>query len=156
MIFQNNWPYITLDTKIWTNILSSYESKKNIQFWIYRQLKYYQLWIRSEVGILVEIILNAFKCLTASGSTEIFILAIVPLLLISISILCELATLSDVYIVLSLQKEEVYFSSWGDRCTHLESHSSKRLNTLSIIILVCLGNTSKARLQDKLLLPWSS
>ena len=34
-------------------------------------------------------------------------------------------------------------SSWGNRCTHLAAHSSKRLNSLSIIILVCLGNTHK-------------
>ena len=67
--------------------------------------------IRSEIGILLEIILNAFKCLTVSLSTEILILAIAPLPLNSISILCELAMLADVYIVLSPQEEEVHSSS---------------------------------------------
>ena len=112
---------------------------KNI--WICRQLKYYQLRIRSEVGISLEIILNDFKYLTVSLSTEIFILAMVLLFLISVSILCELAMVPDVYIVLSPQEEEVHSASWEDRCMHLEAHSSKRLNTLSIVILVCLGNT---------------
>ena len=45
----------------------------------------------------------------------------------------------------------------GEQCTHLAAHSSKRLNHLSVTILVCLGNTHrKARLQDKLLHHWSS
>ena len=35
--------------------------------------------ITSEIGISLEIILNAFKCLTVSLSTEILILAIAPL-----------------------------------------------------------------------------
>ena len=67
--------------------------------------------IRGEIGILLEIILNVFKCLTVSLSTEIFILAIAPLLLISVSILCELAMVPDVYPVLSPQEEEVDSSS---------------------------------------------
>ena len=75
---------------------------------ICRQLKYYQLKIRSETVISLEIILNAFKCLTVSLSTEVLILAIPPLLLISVSILCKLAMLPDVYIVLSPQEEEVH------------------------------------------------
>ena len=82
-----------------------------------------QLRIRNEVGISLEIILNDFKCLTVSLSTEILILAIVPISVISVSILCELAMLPDVYIVLSPQEEEVHSSSRGDRCTHLEAHS---------------------------------
>ena len=106
-----------------------------------RQLKYCQLRIRSEVGISLESILNAFKYLTVWLSTEILISAIVPLSLISVSILCELAMVSDVYTVLSPHEEEVHSASWEDRCIHLEAHSSKRLNTLSIVILVCLGNT---------------
>ena len=112
--FSKEQTLYTFDTKIWKNILSSYE------------LKCYQIRIRSEVGILLEIILNFFKCLTASLSTEILTLAIAPLLLISVSILCELAMLPDVYIVLSFQEEEVHSSSWGDRCTHLEVHLSKK------------------------------
>ena len=49
--------------------------KKKI-IWICRQLKYYQLRIRSEIGISLEITLNAFKYLTVPLSTEILILAI--------------------------------------------------------------------------------
>ena len=86
---------------------------KKKKVWTCRQLKYYQLRIRSEIGILLEIILNAFKCLTVSLSTEILILAIAPLSFISVSILCELAKLPDVYILLSPQEEEVHPSSWG-------------------------------------------
>ena len=124
--------------------------------WTFRQLKYYQLRIRKEIGISLEITLNASKCLAVSLFTEILILAIAPLSLISVSILCELAMLPDVYILLSPLEEEVHSSSRGDICTHLEAHSSKRLDPLSVIILVSLGNTKKARLQDTLLLPWSS
>ena len=131
----------TLDTKIWKIILSSYESKQNI--WKCRQLKYYQLRLRSEIGILLEIVLNAFKRLTVWLSIQTFISAIAPLSFISIKILCELAMLSDVDILLSPQKEIVHCCSCGDRCTHLDPHSSKRLNLLSVIILVCLGKTWK-------------
>ena len=106
-----------MDAKIWKNILSSYESKKNI--WICRQLKYYQLRIRSETDISLEIILNAFNWWTVSLSTEILILAMSSILLISVSILCELVMLPDVYISLSPQKEEVHSSSWDDRCLSL-------------------------------------
>ena len=89
---------------------------------------------------MLEMILNAFKCLTVSRSTKILFSAIAPLSFISGVILCKLAMLPDVYILLSPQ-EEVHFSSRGDRCTHLEAHSSKTLNTLPVIILVCLVNT---------------
>ena len=34
------------------------------------------------------------------------------------------------------------FFLWN-RCTHLAAHSSKRLNPLSVIIIVCLGNAKK-------------
>ena len=66
-------------------------------------------------------------------------MAIVPLSFISVCILCEFAMLLDVYILLSPQEEEVHSSSCGNRCTHLAAHSSKRLNPLSVIILVCLA-----------------
>ena len=68
-------------------------------------------------------------------------LAIVPLSFFSVCILCEFAMLLDVYILLSPQEEEVHSSSCGNRCTHLAAHSSKILNPLSVILLVCLGNT---------------
>ena len=129
--FKKNDLYI-LDTKIWKNFFRPYESKKNI--WICRQLKYHQFRIRSEICILLEIILNAFKCLTVSLSTQILILAIATLSFISVSILFEFTTLLDVYILLSLQEEEVNSSSCGDRCTYLEAHLSKRLNPMSVII----------------------
>ena len=75
--------------------------------WICRQLNY-QIKI-SGISILLEIILNAFKCLTVSLSTEILILAIAPpISFISISILYKLATLPDLYILLSLQKKEMH------------------------------------------------
>ena len=64
--------------------------------------------MRSEIFILLEIILNAFKCLTASLSTQILILTIAPLLFISVSILCEFPMLPDVHILLSPQEEEVH------------------------------------------------
>ena len=119
--FSNQLTLYTLYTKIWKNILSSCESKK---IYLNTQItKNNQLRIRNEVGISLEIILNDFKCLTVSLSTEILILAIVLLSVISVSILCELAMLPDVYIVLSPQEEEMHSSSWGDRCTHLETHS---------------------------------
>ena len=99
-----------------------------------RQLKYHQFRIRSEICILLEIILNAFKCLTVSLSTQILILAIATLSFISVSIIFEFTTLLDVYILLSLQEEEVNSSSCGDRCTYLKAHLSKRLNLMSVII----------------------
>ena len=66
-----------------------------------------------------------------------------PLLFILVSILCESAMLLDVYNLLSPQEEEVHSSSCGNRCTHLAAHSSKRLNPLSVIILVYISNTQK-------------
>ena len=90
---------------------------------------------------MLEMILNAFKRLTVSLSTKILFSAIAPLSFISGVILRKLAIPPDVYILLSPQEEEVHFSSRGDRCAHLEAHSSKTLSTLPVIILVCLGNT---------------
>ena len=104
--------------------------KKN---WIRRQIKYCKLRIRNESGISLEIILNVFKRLTVSLSTEILILAIAPLSFISVGSLCKLAMLPDVYILLSPQEEEVHPSSWGDRRSYLEVHSSKTLNPLTAI-----------------------
>ena len=76
LFFKTSHPY-TLDTKIWKNILDSYESKKSIC--LCRQLKYYQLRVRNETGISLEIILNVSKYLTVSLFTKILILSIVPL-----------------------------------------------------------------------------
>ena len=88
--------------------------------------------------------------MTASLSTRIFILAIAPLLFISVRILYEFAMLPDFtarYHILLSSQEEVHYSSWGNRCTHLAAHSSKRLNPLSVIILVCVGNTHKNKIE---------
>ena len=53
-------------------------------------------------SISLEIILNTFESmLTVSLSTQILIVAIVPLLLISVRILREFALLPDVYILLN-------------------------------------------------------
>ena len=68
------------------------------------------------------------NCLTVLLFTQILILTIAPLLFISVNILCEFDMLSHVYILLSLQEEEVHSSSWGNRCTHLAAHLSKRLS----------------------------
>ena len=125
LFFKTSHPY-TLGTKIWKNILGSYESKKNIC--LCRQLKYYQLRVRNETGISLEIILNVSKCLTVSLFTEILILDIAPLPFVSVGILSEFDMLPDVYILLSPREDGVYSFSWGDRCTHLEVHSSKTLN----------------------------
>ena len=85
--------------------------------------------------------------MTVSLSTQIHILAIAPLLFTLVSILCEFSMLPDVYILLSPQEKEVHSSFWGNRCTHLAAHSSKRLNPLSVIILVCVGNTQKNKIE---------
>ena len=47
------------------------------------------------------------------------------------------------YTVPCPQEEEVHSSSLENRCTHLAAHSSKRSKTLSAVMLVCLGKTSK-------------
>ena len=55
-----------------------------------------------------------------------------------------------VYIVPLFPQEEVMHSSfWGNRCTYLAAHSSKRFKPLSAVVLLCQGycwigkNTSK-------------
>ena len=98
--------------------------------------------IRSEIGILLEIILNAFKCLTVSLSTEILILAIVQVSLILVSILCELAMLPDVYIYYPLKKNRSTLLPEGKMYTSGSTFIKKiEPFTLSVIILVCLVNT---------------
>ena len=106
-------------------------SKKII--WIHRQLKYHQLRIKNEISISLEIILNVLNVWQYHF----------PLSSVTVNIVWEFAMLPDLYILLSPQKEEVHSSSWGNRCTHLATHLSKRLKPLFVIILVCLGNTLK-------------
>ena len=76
LFFKTSHPY-TLGTKIWKNILGSYESKKIIC--LCRQLNYYQVRVRNETGISLEIILNVSKFLAVSLFTKILILSITPL-----------------------------------------------------------------------------
>ena len=118
---------------------------------IHRQLKYNPYRIK-EVGISLEIILNAFKCLTLSISSKILVLAIVPLLFISVSILCKVS-MSNVYILLSPQEEETISSSLGDRCKYLAAQWSERLNSLSVIVLVCLGKKQDCKTTGSSLVP---
>ena len=77
---------------------------------ICRQLKY-QDRIRSKFGISLEIILNGYKCLTISLSTQILTSAIAPLSFISGSILCEFTMLPEGYTFLFPQVEEMQSSS---------------------------------------------
>ena len=89
LLFFKTTELYTLNTKIWKNILSPHESLKKLSEYACKQLKYYQLRIRSEIGYSLEIVLNDFKCLTVSLPTEILILAIVPLMLASsVNLLC--------------------------------------------------------------------
>ena len=60
--------------------------------------------MRTEIGISLEIILYAFKCLAESLSAQIFVLAWAPTSLISDKILCEFTILPDVYIYCPLRK----------------------------------------------------
>ena len=134
LLFFKTTDLYTLDTKTWKNILSSYESKKHI--WICRQLEFHQLgW--SDILILLEMILSALNVWQYHLPSQILILAVAPLLFISVSILCELAMLPGVYILLSSLEEQMHSSSWE----HICKHWWKRLNPLSVIILVCLHNT---------------
>ena len=122
--------------------------KVNIKkvFWIYLQkIKIHQQRIRSEISIWLEIILNVYKCFKVSSfvslkffdnytSFSFVYFSWHPL---------WIAVLSDAYILLSLWEEEVYSSSWRDRCIYLAAHSLKILNPLSVTMLLCLGNTSR-------------
>ena len=119
--------------------LKSYKSKK-IHL-ICRQLKYHQFWISLVNLHFARNYSRYLHMFDRILSTQILILALAPLVFISVSILCEFAMLPDVYILLFPQEEEVHSSSMRDRCKHLAVHSSKRLNPSSVTILVCLGNT---------------
>ena len=73
-----------------------------------------------------------------------FTLAIAPIFIISISILCQfaMAICCVCYTGLLSHQKEVHSSIWGDRYTPLAAHLSKRLTPLPATIL-CLGNASK-------------
>ena len=88
--------------------------------WICRQLKHHQFRIRikiiAKIFILLEIILGAFN----------FWHYHFPL---------------KSLFQYPLRKKRCTLDSWGKRCTHLTAHSSWRIHSSSVIILVCLGNT---------------
>ena len=69
--------------------------------------------------------------------------AIAPILIISISILCQFAMVicCVCYTSLLSHQKEVHSSIWGVRYTPLAAHSSERLTPLPATIL-CLGNAS--------------
>ena len=70
--------------------------------------------------------------------TNILTLAIAPFLFFLVSVICEFAMVPGVYILLSPQEEEVHYSSWaGHKCTHSAVHSSKKIKSLSDIMLLC-------------------
>ena len=73
--------------------------------------------------------------------TKIFTLATSSFILVRI--LYEFAMAPDLCILQSPREEESHSSTRGDKCTYLAAQSSKRLNHLPVIILVCLGNTPK-------------
>ena len=68
---------------------------------------------------------------------------IVPLLFVSISILCEFAMLPGVYILLSSQEEED---------SNMYTPGSTFINLLSVFILVCLGITQKNKTASSVVL----
>ena len=87
------------------------------------------------------------------------IATLVYISLVYISTLCESSMQPGVYILLFRQEGRGALFFLRDRCTHLAAHSSKRLNSLSVILLVCIAfnrpssmpsNYTKTRLQDKL------
>ena len=54
-----------LNTKMWRKKFKVKKVNKNFSKYIYRKLKYLH-WVRSEIGISLEIILNISECLTLS------------------------------------------------------------------------------------------
>ena len=134
LLFFKTTDLCTLDKKVWENVLSSYERKK---FWICRQLKYYQLRIKSEIGILLEIIRHAFKCLTVPLSTEILILTIALLSFISLSILWTCYAVRCVTFYCSLRKKTSTLLPEGTD-VHIWKHIYQ---PFTCIMLACLGNT---------------
>ena len=55
-----------LNTKMWRKKFKVTKVNKNFSKYMYRKLKYHLHWVRSEIGILLEIILNVSECLTLS------------------------------------------------------------------------------------------
>ena len=55
-----------LNTKMWRKKFKVTKVNKNFSKYMYRKLKYHLHWVRSEIGISLDIILNVSECLTLS------------------------------------------------------------------------------------------
>ena len=53
-----------LNTKMWRKKFKVTKVNKNFSKYMYRKLKYHLHWVRSEIGISLDIILNVSECLT--------------------------------------------------------------------------------------------
>ena len=93
-----------------------------------------QLWIRSKMLILLKIILNAFNVWQYHFSFK-YLFCLFQLAPAVNFLCCQIRTF-----YWSLRIKRCTFDSWGNRC-HLATHSSKRLNPLFGIILLCFDNT---------------
>ena len=129
---------------------------KGKKIWTCRQLQYYQLRI-SEIGISLEIILNTFKCLTVSLSTETLILAIAPLVDFSQHPLLTCYGARCVHFNVPSGRRGAFFFLRG----HMYRSGSTFIKKIEPFICHYISmpryiTYKKTRLQDKLLLPWSS
>ena len=88
--------------------------------WICGQLKHHQLRIRRSFDVAKNYS-EYFYFIAVSFWTYIFILAIVPLLFISVCILCKFAMLLDMYILLSPGKKRCTLLSVGTN-VHIWQH----------------------------------
>ena len=75
---------------------------------------------------------SSTKSLTLAMATAPFSFNLVGILSV-----CEFVMVPGVYILQSLQQEEVHSSSWGHRCTQSAAHSSKIFKPLSANRLLC-------------------
>ena len=87
-------------------------------------------------------------------STKILTLAIAWFLFIFVGVICEFVMVPGVYILLSPHEEEIYYSSWGPRCTHSAAHSSKRFKPLlrHVTMLRSLLNWKKTQTRNSAVL----
>ena len=114
-----------LDTKIWgKKILPMKVDIKSFSEYICKKLKFHQRGIRSDIGILLKIILIALKYLACStkiltlGNSTSFAHIRWHLLWI-----CFVARCVH-FFPLQLRKGTLFFL--GNKCTHLAIHSSKK------------------------------
>ena len=76
----------------------------------------------------------SFSVFHVTCSNKIFTLAIAPVLFVSVNRLCEFAMLTDVYMLLSPQEEEV------PEETHVQAHWATKFN-LSVLYPKFFGDT---------------